>query len=594
MDTQKTLDSFIKSRKRPTIEDGLHKKELLNNTFGINKPTRKLSFDSTVQQTVKKQKVETGIIQKIGQNNLNASVVNNVTVAENIVEKKETENEVRSERETTPDQSPSTKAKLRKELDLGEFRKILRRKHNLKKLQEKINSVEQSQIDLNSAKSKVDAAKSHYLSSFKSVDLLVDTSPVKVGSSPIKRSQLKPTALFLTPTQSMVSPRKVMMSTQMTQAKEYVSPRKLLDEVGSLLAMSPSKRYAALADSKALPLPLKYRILDELFKALETVSSMMFSRKEKITFNKLKRGIQQMTRKNFTELHLAQIKTVVPDLFKFALVKSPKEKSSFELVITPNYGSVNEDNINLIELTTQRKKTFSNALLDILKEHHEKYLCKLTPPIVIAKDKITRWHPEFDVETVEDIIPSTLPKIEINKPKIVTAKDLLDKSHSLFVYNNRLNRTVTTMNNENKNLTEKKFPTTDAKNALEGALKGIPKSFLLKIQEKQAEKAKELMTRSVGQLDEDRMMNRLPDIARRMRTYFVQLQRNVLPFKKIIGQLKQSYPESMTDQEWKAHLNLLQEKVPHWIVSKSLDGIEHIRIDKKVEFEETVIKTLQK
>jgi len=47
-------------------------------------------------------------------------------------------------------------------------------------------------------------------------------------------------------------------------------------------------------------------------------------------------------------------------------------------------------------------------------------------------------------------------------------------------------------------------------------------------------------------------------------------------------------------EEWKAHLNLLQEKVPHWIVSKSLDGIEHIRIDKKVEFEETVIKTLQK
>lgn len=37
------------------------------------------------------------------------------------------------------------------------------------------------------------------------------------------------------------------------------------------------------------------------------------------------------------------------------------------------------------------------------------------------------------------------------------------------------------MNNENKNSTEKKFPTTDAKNALEGALKGIPKSFLLKV-----------------------------------------------------------------------------------------------------------------
>ncbi|XP_060834243.1 DNA replication factor Cdt1-like [Rhopalosiphum padi] len=594
MDTQKTLDNFIKTRKRPTIEDGLHKKELVNNSFGINKPTRKLSFDFTAQKSVKKQKIDPGLTKTFIQDNLNVSVVNNAV--KNILERKQAEinDEIHSERATTPDQTSSTKAKLRKELDLGEFRQIVCRKHNLKKLQEKLSAVEQSQIDLKSAESKVETAKNHYLSSFKSVDLLVDTSPVKVASSPVAKSHLKPTALFLSPAQSIVSPRKVMMTTQVDQPKEYMSPKKLLNEVGSLLALSPSKRYASLVDSKTLPLPLKYRILDELFKAVETVSSMMFVRKEKITFNKLKRGVQHMTRKNFTELHLAKIKTVVPDFFKFALVKSPKEKSSYELVIIPNYGSSNEDNIDLIEQTTRRKKAFTNALLDIMKEHHDKYLNSLIPPIVIDKDKITRWHPEFDVETAKDIIPSTLPKIEINKPKIETAKDLIDKSHALFAYNNRLNRTLKTMNIENKSVPEKKFPSTDAKNALKGALKGIPKSFLLRIQEKQAQKAKELMTRSVGQLNEDRMMDRLPDIARGMRTYFVQLQRNVMPFKKVVDQLKQSYPEAMTDEEWKAHFNLLQEKVPHWIVSKVFDGIEHVRIDKKVDFEETVIKTLKK
>jgi len=62
------------------------------------------------------------------------------------------------------------------------------------------------------------------------------------------------------------------------------------------------------------------------------------------------------------------------------------------------------------------------------------------------------------------------------------------------------------------------------------------------------------MTRSVDELDEDRMMNRLPDIARRMRTYFVQLQRNVMPLKKVIDQLKQSYPEAMTDRNLKTSL----------------------------------------
>jgi hypothetical protein len=33
--------------------------------------------------------------------------------------------------------------------------------------------------------------------------------------------------------------------------------------------------------------------------------------------------------------------------------------------------------------------------------------------------------------------------------------------------------------------------------------------------------------------------------------------------------------------------------VPHWIIAKVLDGVEHIRLDKKVEFEETVIKKLK-
>jgi len=55
------------------------------------------------------------------------------------------------------------------------------------------------------------------------------------------------------------------------------------------------------------------------------------------------------------------------------------------------------------------------------------------------------------------------------------------------------------------------------------------------------------MMMSVNQLNKDKMMIRLPDIARRVRTYFVQLQRNVMPLKKVIDQLKQSYPEAMTD-----------------------------------------------
>lgn len=56
---QKTLDSYIRSKKRPTIEDELLHKKGLSNAIAVevNKPSRKLSFDDSLQQTFKKQKV---------------------------------------------------------------------------------------------------------------------------------------------------------------------------------------------------------------------------------------------------------------------------------------------------------------------------------------------------------------------------------------------------------------------------------------------------------------------------------------------------------------------------------------------------------
>ncbi|XP_060871194.1 DNA replication factor Cdt1-like [Metopolophium dirhodum] len=562
---QKTLDNFIKNRKRPVNDHDLCKNELMNNTVEINKLSIKLSFDDCVLQSIKKQKVENGVKLKHTLHVSNA-------VTNNILEEKEKKYGVNPEKTITPEQSPSTKAQLQQILDLGEFHKIVCCKQNIKKLQEKLNFVEQCQKDLKSTESEVETSKYNCLPLSASDDF-------KISTSPVKHSQQRP--LF-------PSPRRVMMDLQPKLTKI------LHNDVGSVMTISPLKQYSALTDSKTLPLPLKFRILNELFKVMETVLSMRFSRKEKITFYKLKQNIQQITRKNFTELQLAQIKTIVPDFFQFSLVKSSKDKFSIDLVIAPVYGLAHKDNIDLMQLTIRRKNTFYNALIDIMKVHHAEYLNELIPPILIDKDKITRWHPEFDVESVPNINPSPLPKIEIDKSKISTAKDILDQTHALFIYNNCLNRAPSAIMNENhNNLVEIKLPTEDAKNTLKSALIGIPKLFLTKIQSKQIEKARGLMMMSVNQLNKDKMMIRLPDIARRMRTYFVQLQRNVMPLIKVIDQLKQSYPEAMTDNDWETHLNLLQEKVPHWVVSKIVDGTEYIRVDKKINFEECVIKKLK-
>jgi len=52
---QKTLNNFIKNRKRPVNDHSLCKNELM--TVGIKKVCTKLSSDGFVLQSIKKQKV---------------------------------------------------------------------------------------------------------------------------------------------------------------------------------------------------------------------------------------------------------------------------------------------------------------------------------------------------------------------------------------------------------------------------------------------------------------------------------------------------------------------------------------------------------
>jgi len=160
-------------------------------------------------------------------------------------------------------------------LDLGEFHKIVCSKPNIIKLQEKLNLVEQCQKDL---KSKVETTKYNCLS-------LSESDNFKISTSLVKYSRLKPASLF-------PNPRRVMMDLQPKLTKI------LQNDVKSVMNSSSLKQYPALAaESKTLPLPLKFRILNELFKVMETVLYMTFSRKEKTTFYKLKQNIQQITRK---------------------------------------------------------------------------------------------------------------------------------------------------------------------------------------------------------------------------------------------------------------------------------------------------------
>lgn len=177
---------------------------------------------------------------------------------------------------------------------MGEFHKMIYRKQNVRRLQEEHNLIDLCENEIKFIESNVESTKNYCLYSFESVDFMVNTSPVKCELNFIKPTQLFPTTLFSSP---LVNPRKLMIYTCPKLSKKYILPRKLIDEEENILPILFSKQNVALPDSIKLKLPLKYHILNKLFKAMETVSCKMYMRKEKNTFHKLKHRIQQITKK---------------------------------------------------------------------------------------------------------------------------------------------------------------------------------------------------------------------------------------------------------------------------------------------------------
>lgn len=196
--------------------------------------------------------------------------------------------------------------------------------------------------------------------------------------------------------------------------KAYLSPRKegsgvrrnllnLMSPTKNAVPItSPSKELLSETTKPALTLPFKYRFLAEMFRAVDTVIQILYNRKETITFRKLKPAVEEILKRNLLEKHLAQIKTVFPEAFSFAQEKlkvfgNGMRAERWELVLHP---VVNSDGNMTSDLLLQRRRKLFNVLLDKVKEYHHEFLMSLDTPINIPKDKVTRWHPEFDIEKV--------------------------------------------------------------------------------------------------------------------------------------------------------------------------------------------------
>ncbi|XP_069964793.1 DNA replication factor Cdt1 [Bactrocera oleae] len=567
----------------------------------------------------------------------------------------------------TPLKHDDLKGLVRKELNFDEVKTKLSRSAKLQELKASLSRIQ----DLEKTR-KAQEDRNRRLRDGQSVSPLKKTTPLVQ----LKEFDTIELEVLTSPAKTFKTPTKIPPPTP--DKNELMSPRHT--DVSKRILFSPAKqgspakvvvtpayqRFMSLAESSKagqLPLPFKYRNLIEVFKGVDSVCAMFHNRKECITFKKLKPAVQRMLRKNFTETHLAQIKHVYPDAFIFSQMKmrnygSVSKADYFQLVICPNVDGKSSEKVkshileendaadNILnaaqtcvmnpQVMTERLQRFTNTLLQRVLNEHEKFLHTLDPPIRIPKSKVTRWHPDFELENCPEIDCAHLPQPP-NMEKYSSARDILSTARNLFNCATPMERALeryeakmeaTRVAEENANNSSKvtsttvtkegiceskdrlatpiksvavatvttdtseacQIPAVSGKDVTSNLLKGVPKSLLEKIRAKQAAKALDAMTRRPSQDQEATMYSRLPELARHLRNVFITERKGVLMLEIVIKKIQNSYRACLTAQELEAHLKLMAKEVAAWVSFHEVRKTMYLKIAREMELKKVIAK----
>ncbi|XP_050778559.1 DNA replication factor Cdt1 [Gopherus flavomarginatus] len=353
------------------------------------------------------------------------------------------------------------------------------------------------------------------------------------------------------------------------------------------------QRFHTLAQDipPGLSLPYKYKVLAEMFRSMDTIVGMLFNRSETVTFAKVKQGVQDIMHKQFEQRNVGQIKAVYPTSYKFRQEKNVPtfssflKKSSYQLTIEPVLGE--EEKVDghphlSASRLLERRRVFSRNLVNIVKQHHKTFMASLSPPMVIPDDKLTRWHPRFNVDEVPDIIPAELPQPP-QVDKLTTAQEVLTKARSMMTPKmekalaNLALRTAETSPGNHED--PKATPTANTSSAL----KGVSQALLERIRAKEAQKLQALMTRNPQQEERLVMISRLPEMARFLRNVFVAEKKQALTVEVACTRMLESYRTTMTSGEMEKHLHLFSELLPDWVILHPIRKDTYIKLDKSMD-----------
>ncbi|NWW38408.1 CDT1 factor, partial [Panurus biarmicus] len=351
------------------------------------------------------------------------------------------------------------------------------------------------------------------------------------------------------------------------------------------------QRFHTLAQDlpPGLTLPYKFRVLAEMFRSVDTVTGMLFNRAETVTFAKVKQSVQDMMRRQFEERHLGQIKAVYPNSYRLRQEKnvptfgSGGKKSEYQLTLEPLLGE--EEKVDgrphlSASRLLERRREFHRNLVNIVREHHKAFLAALSPPMVVPEEKLTRWHPRFNVDEVPDISPAELPQAP-QENRLSTAQEVLSSAQGMLSPKMEKALANLALRTAGAGAGEPPLSKAPAPASTSSALKGVSQGLLDRIRAKEARRLQALLTRDARQEERAARLARLPAMARVLRSAFVAEKKPALAMEVLCARLADSCPELVAPGEMEKHVRLFAELLPDWVGIHALRTDTYVKLDKE-------------
>ncbi|XP_007442681.1 DNA replication factor Cdt1, partial [Python bivittatus] len=387
--------------------------------------------------------------------------------------------------------------------------------------------------------------------------------------------------------ESKIRERKLSLKEEAGRVSRLQQEEKDLESPAEISEKVPAyQRFHTLAQDVApgLLLPYKYKVLAEMFRSTDTVVAMMFNRLETVTFAKVKQGVQEMMRKRFEERHVGQIKTVYPSSYVLRQERNVPtfgggdKQSTYQLTIEPMLGTGEKLTASRL---MERRTTFCRNLTAIVREHHKAFLASLSPPMVIAEQDLTRWHPRFRVDEVPDVVPAEVPQPP-QVDRVSTAQEVLARAHGTLTP--KMEKALTNLVLRTAETSPSALqPPHPALPGTPNSLKGVSQSLVERVRAKEAQKLQALMTRDPQREHWLAMLGRLPEMARVLRSIFVAEKKQALSMEVACQRMMESCRALMPMGEMEKHLRLFAELLPDWVRILSVRKESYVKLDKTVD-----------